>query len=285
MVGQWLKADFNFPKCLPRGYEHRFFTPQYRAATISKGRFPAAASQCLRIFPMLLHFVETALPQHARLALQPTLHSMGCLADATGVLLQTRSPGSGRLAGTLQAAVSAHLAAFVAAHGEQSVHPKHHVAMHLADQLRADDQSLDCFTAERKNKVAKESLSNQMQSGMVVQKCQLSRMVAAQLRSLSRDSLDNRFLGKVVYGPVVSAGATGNPGPVRLGGGEGLVRGASPSSPRPARGSAGSSQVPASATWASLSTAGTCFATRAATTRWSSRAGRTASTLCSPSLW
>ena len=265
MVDSFCRSKFTRPAGLPK--TRLQLSPEFRLACRRSGLFKGSAAQTLDMVFLLCHFVESVLPRGTARALEPILKSLRCLTDTAELVLRARAPGSSELSEPLRVSIEAHLSAFHAAHGEDEVTPKHHLQLHVPDQLLADGQILDCFTAERKNKIGKNLFANTLQSGGTVQRCHLRRLLLHQLIDANELRADG-LTGRCIYGLDIAIGEIGvrkgTPGAaVRAEGGRAApgpgpgAQGLGPGAQSPFPGSGAQAPRPALRAWGSSGEA--CF--------------------------
>lgn len=112
--------------------------------------FKCEASEALQIYQLVAIFVQTMLPANT-CALQVT--SFLALCDVMDLLVAIKSGKVDHA--LLRACILKHLRAFKIAYGDHGWLPKHHLAIHLADQLNEFKLILSLLTHERKHKVVK----------------------------------------------------------------------------------------------------------------------------------
>jgi len=83
----------------------------------------------------------------------------------------------------LEKHVRAYLVGFVKAYGRDAVRFKHHMVLHLPEQILRNGLMLNCWCCERKNKSTKSAITQQ-KTPCYIQTTGLSRMLADQLRRL-----------------------------------------------------------------------------------------------------
>ena len=129
--------------------------------------FRGSATSVLLVYPIWREFVRSlkTLREHADArvrerarAADPTVRSFQLLCSAMdGMVIAKRW----KAPADLMHRVQAHLAAFIAAYGEEKVIPKHHWAFHVVKQIQEDDGMLfDCWVDERANKDVKRYARN-----------------------------------------------------------------------------------------------------------------------------
>ena len=178
----------------------RLFNEKFRKLSISHKMLRGGASQIQTIIPLLYLFVEVSLPPCEKVLLKGFLDSFAILSEIVLLLQSAKKPGSQQLSGPLRVAIESHLRAYRAAYGESLVHPKHHIALHLPEQLSLDGQLLDCYTGERKNKTAKLALQHVMQQKQIPTSA-LARLLVLQIQQLRQQPFSNRLVGKTMTRP------------------------------------------------------------------------------------
>ena len=184
----------------------RLFNEKFRKLSISHKMLRGGASQIQTIIPLLHLFVEVSLPPCEKVILKGFLDSFALLSETVLLLQRAKKPRSQQLSGPLRVAIESHLRAYRAAYGESLVHPKHHIACHLPEQLSLDGQLLDCYTGERKNKTAKLALQHVMQE-KEIPKSALARLLVLQIHQLRQQPFSNRLIGKTMTRPDGAIGA------------------------------------------------------------------------------
>ena len=152
--GQLMRADFHFPA--HRRHTSRIladlFSVHAEADSEKDKTFKSKASELLSLFTIMRHFVDVKWDDLEGIDLEKYAFLKACdLLDL--VLKIKRDPGvdleerARELTDAWKAAYDAHLAAY----GDASVLPKHHMTYHVAEQLLLDGGLLDMFIIERLN--------------------------------------------------------------------------------------------------------------------------------------
>ena len=112
------------------------------------------ASSALTAIPLLRHFIIKVVPAGA---LVEVVESFKALADEVMCLQALKSQDFNCLRDDMIAALVSlqkkHFDLFKVAYGVLHVKPKHHYALHIPGQLKANKFFLDCFTPERKHRL------------------------------------------------------------------------------------------------------------------------------------
>ena len=113
--------------------------------------FSCSASECLSLYGPTRHFLRTLnLDRSEDASVRLTVRS---LVLALNLLELCHSSMRGPISSdTLHKYVVDHLKAFKLAQGEESVLPKHHYMLHVAQSMRETGYLLNCFVLERKHK-------------------------------------------------------------------------------------------------------------------------------------
>jgi hypothetical protein len=179
--------SFRFPKRVDSPVDV-FSTARIKKHTHT---FKAGAGENLGIYPLVRYFIEAQrLPKSAQI---DSILALFLVLDAVKEAHCLASAGAppeaevSRIAARLREAISNHLSAFKRAYGPESVLPKHHMLMHLPEQILADTLLLWCFAPERLNftiKACVEDTDNTKRMETVG----IAKAINAQLRSLERHS-------------------------------------------------------------------------------------------------
>jgi len=148
-------------------YPSAWFTPP--AQCFSEARenscnelLKASATELLSVYPALRQFIVEAFSESQDLTLQ--FDSILKLFRVCDLVKQgMRCDGTAcveKLAKDMEVAITDYLEAFKLAYGAECMIFKHHLLMHVPDQLRRDLLLLSCWCLERKHLVALQSLQN-----------------------------------------------------------------------------------------------------------------------------
>ena len=121
----------------------RLFNDKFRKLCMAHRMMRGQASQVQSMVPLLQHFVDTVLPPREQVILQPFWESFSCLCEVVCLLDMVKQPGSGNMAALLREKIEKHVRAYTQAYGEALVHPKHHIALHVPQQVSEDNMLLD----------------------------------------------------------------------------------------------------------------------------------------------
>ena len=158
-----------------------------------KGTFyRGSAADLLRISPFVCFFLVTVL--EGMDAVAEEVASLVCLMTTVNCM-QRYKLGNEMNIQTLLQNQSAHMDRFLRCYGLESVIPKHHFQFHVSLQLLDHSCLLDCFTAERKHKVFKQSVAPLLQKLQNFEQCALVDLLSRQLETDQHETvkLDNKI--------------------------------------------------------------------------------------------
>lgn len=148
------------------------FSPKRAKASSDDKVLKATASECLSLFPVLAHFVQsmnsTALQQHAAAFLL-------LVKVVEMIQASARKPVS---ADTLRCAIGAHLRSFKALYGEEAMTPKFHYSVHFPVYLERYGMLPSCYVLERKHKLPKR-FGNELRNTSIAWETSVMRDVTA----------------------------------------------------------------------------------------------------------
>ena len=144
-----------WPRALPTGVR-RLFSPEECKSYKAHGYLTTGASDSLAVMPVLAKFMadvvlQTALGKQCRAYIESFL----LLVDAIEALVGATRGYPGSSAIMLQRVIHAHLAAHLAAYGEEAWIPKHHMAIHLPYMFGAFSMLLGTMAMERRHRLIK----------------------------------------------------------------------------------------------------------------------------------
>ena len=143
------KADWKMAKTMASKNPADVFSQNRENSTSDS--FKGMASETLSVFPLLRHFAEMCI--HPTGQLTAELVSFRAIHDVINLVQSLKKEGvTESKCSSLAVAVKKHFDAFVSCYGADSLKPKHHYCLHLADQARRDKQILDTFALERKHR-------------------------------------------------------------------------------------------------------------------------------------
>ena len=176
------QADWVWPSWTQAGCVKKIFSERRARHNVESVR--ASAAELVACYPIVRHWVSTVVEPGGVAAAQ--VRSVLALFDVLDLMDVLKFNFSYAAARELQPAVERHLAMFVEAYGEESVKPKHHMALHIAPQLLRDGAYLDCFPVERKNKVTKACASHNSNPGNKYEASVLGRLLVEQASHLQQ---------------------------------------------------------------------------------------------------
>ena len=159
-------------------------------ARASSGSLKASAGELVALYPAFRFFAQARF--EGEKALEKELDSLLKLCAVLDIVEACRRRATKdeflRLADALQRAMAEYLEAFTLAYGSALVRNKHHMAMHIADQIRRDVLLLSCWVLERKHQLAKQAIEYTDRTS-AFEKGGLARMLNEQERQLERPHL------------------------------------------------------------------------------------------------
>ena len=185
-------AGFLFPKHVDKPRDV-FTSERIRKYRIN---FKAGAGEVLGIYPVVRNFIEIhRLPQAAPIdSILKLFVVCDLLREAQYMAVSSPQPELvGSLCGKLVNAIRQHLDAFKAAHGCASVLPKHHMLMHVPDQILADGFMMWCFAPERLNFSVKRCVDHTTNTKQLERTC-LAKSLNEQLERLKSSMPPDSFL-------------------------------------------------------------------------------------------
>ena len=120
----------------------------------TRATFKGSASECKSLIPLFSEFARSGVNKPSLTAYVTSMCALGDVCRELHLLKckrDTAAPDVTRLARLLQL----HLDAFKSAYGVEHVKPKHHQAQHLPQEIKEVKRVMDCWTAERRNKIWK----------------------------------------------------------------------------------------------------------------------------------
>ena len=139
---------------LPKGRNplEKLFDQEHQTRFINSGTFSSAASELLDITPIFKRYLERVV-LHEVDGTRMSDHVKSMIACLDVVLLCQKARRRGAVdPDYFERAVAHHMSLCKRVYGDDFLKPKHHYALHLADQLRAFGCLLSCFVHERKHR-------------------------------------------------------------------------------------------------------------------------------------
>jgi hypothetical protein len=181
--------SFRFPRRLDSPI-HVFSTERIKKHAST---FKAGASEVLSIYPLVRHFLETQrLPQSVQVDSIMQLFLVLDVIKQVQCLASEDAPPEAEvdmLVAKLTEANRNYLIAFKLAYGIESIIPKHHMLMHLPEQILADKLLIWCFAPERLNFTLKGCVED-TDNTKRMETIGLAKALNAQLHALSKYSGD-----------------------------------------------------------------------------------------------
>lgn len=176
------------------------FSSKREKYTSQDSAWKGTASDLMGVFPLIREFVERVVkPTNL---MNEEVASFIAMADV--VRVYRRMKRSARVTDAacdqLRDALISHGTLHKQAYGNEFIKPKFHFVRHLPDQLRLMTTLVDCFTAERKHKMAKavaQPINNFSDFGVAV----LSRCIANQIVSMPESFVANHLIRPVCDSP------------------------------------------------------------------------------------
>ena len=186
------KSDWCFPHAHASAGKqvHTMFCKERAAA--SKEHWQCSASETLTGYPLIRHFAEqivsVAFPD-----LQKHVASLVLSFKVLDILQDTK--GGAITVALLRKAIVEHLEQHRSVYGLLGLLPKHHLALHLPQQIARDKTLTDTFVVERSFLLPRR-VANEIDNSTSFEKPTISRVILARMSSL--DSFDERvgFTGK-----------------------------------------------------------------------------------------
>ena len=195
-------ANWTRPKKRPNSVARNLAFHKTRAI---KDGFTCFASEAIALGPFVLHYVERVLALDDRLtdavASYKAYMKLSDLVQAGKLRFDAYTDADLATASNmLYAAAKDHLEKYIRAYGEGCVKPKHHMSLHLGQQLLRDARVLDCFVHERKHRAMKAGASS-VTNPQRYERSVLQRVVVDQMKSLEKEITPQCLVGKRILCP------------------------------------------------------------------------------------
>ena len=149
-----MRANWQFPKHLSTNTSNliELFSSQKSAASDSKSKVRAKASDLLSLYTLLRHMCEKTLAGIGGLERERVSFENCCsVVDLYIEGKRSTDQEITAVAEALGAAQNAHLRSHLEAYGNKYIIPKHHARGHIKKQMLSDSMTLDMFVVERLN--------------------------------------------------------------------------------------------------------------------------------------
>lgn len=134
--------------------EKRLFARKFK-----DGELKGMAGDVLFALPMLRYFAEVVVAPRGRM--QAEIASFGALYDVVACYQRLKLNGAtDNECNNMQQLQHRHYKLFLATYSETCCRPKHHMSLHIPDQIRRDGKVFDAFVLERKMRLFKAEMKN-----------------------------------------------------------------------------------------------------------------------------
>ena len=191
------EVGWTWPGAYRSAYRGGLFCEAKRKASNAADppRYKGSCSEVLTALPLLTHFAETMLCEHAArmVSMEPPIRCLTALQKVVRALFRAHSVPSADdpSANEVRALILAHFRRFTATYDSSNVKPKQHHATHIAEQgkrLAGHDGAqrtwMNCLVHERKHKTAKSIASQLFATGPIFERGLLERFLAVQMTDL-----------------------------------------------------------------------------------------------------
>ena len=204
-VREFLAADWQCP------YQHRqgldrirnSFSEKREQASERKHGVKMSASEQVDLYPLIRRFAEVTecdeLRDHCKV-----LYCICDLADALQQAKRRHYKCKREMARLIKDLVRQYLQVRRAVYGTQGVKPKHHMLLHIADQLLKDGILLDCWLLEHMHAMLK-SVAEDLRVTTKFEQSVITRAVSVRRQQLQETITETRLLGPQEPSAVLTA--------------------------------------------------------------------------------
>ena len=161
--------------------------------------FKGPASELLGVYPLVRYFAETQVPDTN--GMQPALDSLMVMTEVLDLIEEaSKRPSKERISQIvidLTFSSKVHHEAFIVAYGKAKVKPKHHLLLHIPQQIEEDEGVVSCWAQERKMGMARQACAHTSTMDNF-EVGHLARMWNEQLRQLENPSWAKVLQGKIL---------------------------------------------------------------------------------------
>lgn len=204
-LNDFINADWECPFASRGGLAkiRHAFTDKREAASKRKTGIKMMASEQLSVYPMIRRFAEVvqnpALEDHCQ-----CVYAMCDVADALQEAKRQQYDDRESMAHRIKDLIVRYLRVRLAVYGTSRVKPKHHMLLHMFEQLLMDGLMLDCFILEHMHLLIK-AYADMVANTIAFEKSITIRAVAERCRQLKAKVSGTRLQGSQVPSPEVSA--------------------------------------------------------------------------------